>query len=738
MTGTRHIRLRWAGIMASVLAFTFMLAPWGGMCPTVAAPLHGNLLDLLGPADPAIEAAKKPVTWSSNTLTATEVTKQAKEFRQRQWIDGYRLRGDHTQSSDREVARFLDTWLAEQYGGNLGTNPPDLAVWADKLAADPSCTDPLVQTLVGLLTRGQTKQIERLDLAIRSYQHSKHLAYPEFDATVVLAGQLNSTSPRIHELDLKSLALFQKCFADGSFKQQDQPLITEIMWTGWAHAFWGRNRDAITQAAHAAGTNFEWLALVLEGNDHMDAAWKARGGGFANSVTPDGWKVFGNEMDQARRCLTRAWTLHPEYAAPASMMINVANGTSDATEMRRWFDRAVDDQIDFDGAWRSMANGLMQRWHGEADSLLTFGVTAANTKRFDTDVPRKLFDIVEDWRWDQETPFGVYPFGRADVWPAVEMIYTGYIGARTGEARDGWRSAYAVVAYLAGKYDVSRAQLEALNWHPSPNNLTGWDRELSLLPVEVAARTGSSRSQVEEAESARADSDYSRASKIYATILAAVDTDDRTRQYIRCRVASLEVEQKLATGAWVDFLPHSVDDPNWVCSMGTARVTNGFFEVQSSGDGYLFYARPIIGRDFEVKADFEVVDDTGGDFNTGLIFGQPTTSGRADTPHWYAFRIRRSQAGGNFASVSLGWSKAESRWQPSVHRGRNTFDFVLHGDSFSNTVNSIHLGAPAVPTRTNTVPASSFLLGIGAPDPNTNTIVRYRSLQLRRLDKPGK
>ena len=57
------------------------------------------------------------------------------------------------------------------------------------------------------------------------------------------------------------------------------------------------------------------------------------------------------------------------------------------------------------------------------------------------------------------------------------------------------------MAYFAGKYDVARQQLEALDWKPSQRNLAGWGVDLSLMPLKVAALTGGSAPKVARAES---------------------------------------------------------------------------------------------------------------------------------------------------------------------------------------------------------------------------------------------
>ena len=71
--------------------------------------------------------------------------------------------------------------------------------------------------------------------------------------------------------------------------------------------------------------------LLLEGKYHIAAAWKARGGGFANRVSKEGWQWFGKELVEARRCLTKAWELDKTIPEPPTAMIAVEMGAGGKT-----------------------------------------------------------------------------------------------------------------------------------------------------------------------------------------------------------------------------------------------------------------------------------------------------------------------------------------------------------------------------------------------------------------------
>src|SRR5262249_27262518 len=161
------------------------------------------------------------------------------------------------------------------------------------------------------------------------------------------------------------------------------------------NAFFRRKGAAVYQAAQET-KGFLWLALVLEGQYHMNEAWKARGSGWSDSVSEGGWKAFADHLAQGRTGVSGAWGRNPDRRLAAACMIEVAMGESGVEEMRRWFDRAVSAQIDYPRAWSAMRWGLRPRWHGSEDAMLALGAGAVETRRFDTDVPRKYFDVVSD------------------------------------------------------------------------------------------------------------------------------------------------------------------------------------------------------------------------------------------------------------------------------------------------------------------------------------------------------
>ena len=374
----------------------------------------------------------------------------------------------------------------------------------------------------------------------------------------------------------------------------------------------------------------------------------------------------------------------------------VAMGETGATDMRIWFDRAMTAQIDSPQAWSQFRWGLRPRWHGSHEAMLAMGVTAVKTKRFDTDVPRKFFDFISDVESELELPAGEHIYGEEGIWPHLQTMYEGYIAEPSrAKSKNGWRSTYSAVAYLGGRFDVARQQLEALEWKPKVANLTGWGKDLSLMPLEVAALTGKASNQIAQANEAYAVNHLSAAEKIYSEVVSSVDTDERTREFVKCRLAAVKQEKLLAEGEWVELIPASDKDPNWVFWNGKVRKNaDAAVEVESGKDGHSLYPRTRVGPQFEVTGAFKVLRSSSKDFQAGLIMGLP----ESNAP-WYGFRIKRNKFEGQLVSFARGWG-GQQAWKTLVLDDKqNSFQFRIADGKADISINGTKVLSQVAPSK---------------------------------------
>ncbi|HTV42025.1 MAG TPA: hypothetical protein VMF08_15690 [Candidatus Sulfotelmatobacter sp.] len=728
--------LIWIGIGGGILlSFLFVLGVGYFMTKLQRDLLTANRLqsnrgfNMTNPE--AAATAGKPIVWDKTTRTFADEQKREREFRNRLWLEGYEKHGHRNPECDAEAILFIRTYIARNYGGADATNSMSLADESDKLANDPNCADPLVLTIAADESLNLFDSIHRFQRALAAYPASSHQAYPQFYATIRLAGLLADRSDQEGALDTSALQLLKKCFSDGSFTPADQQEIAEILINGWGDKFLGQNGPSICNIVNGAGPDYKWLALTLSGEREINAAWAARGDGYADSVTDEGWQGFRTHLGNARGDLTAAWKMHPDWPIAPDRMMSVSLGDSGLEEMRLWFDRTTQAQIDYPGAWTEMRWGLRPRWYGNENAMLALGVAAINTGRFDTDVPRKYIDCIYDVESEIGEPPGKHIFGRDDVWPNLKRMYDGYVNAPSQkDSLTGWRTSYAIVAYFAGQYDVARAQLEALDWTPRSSNMQDWNVDLSLMPLEVAARTGPLRVKVSAAERARDFGDISGALKDYAAIKDSPEADDRTRQFIERRLSELTAEKQLNNGEWISFLPTRDNDPDWVYSFGHVHVLrDGAVQVESGPKGHMFFSRVRAGMNFEVRGQFELVHSANKNFQGGVVMGVPNFNGYS----WYGFRLKRHGEEGDVACFAQGWTREQIVRHLVLNDVTNSFDVTFQDGKVTASVNGLPVFDHADPPREIGVPDNSCLVGLGAFNDSPDTVIRYRNIQLRKL-----
>jgi len=681
----------------------------------------------------ALSIASAPIVWDKRTVTAAEVQKKREEFRERQFLEAYQKFGRHDSPADADGERLIRSWIIYYYGAPAErTNLPLLPELSDKLASDPACNDPVVLTAAGACSVELHEEARRFERAVAGFQNSKYPGYPKFYATVILSGKLiKNRVDREPELDAAAVQYLKQALDDGSASPEDQDDIADALVFGWGQQFFDRNAPAVCQVVQKEGKPFRWLALVLQGEYEIQKAWRARGNGRANTVSQQGWNGFNDHLATARSYLTEAWRLHPEFPQAADRMIYVSLGDSDLQEMRLWFDRSTEAQIDYAQAWRDLRWGLRPRWYGDTDSMLAFGIAALNTKRFDTDVPRKFFDVVTDMESELRTPQGEHIYGREDIWPHFQEMYEGYISCpRPLGTQNGWRESYSVIAYLAGKYPVASTQLKALNWKLSSWSLSGYHTDLSLMPQEVAARTGSLGAQIARAESARQNGDIVRAVQLYQDLSYEAGVDQRTSAFIKDRVQTLDIEQQLKTGNWVNMLPTDKDFTGWRIERGRFQLLpDGSLEVQSGENGHVIYSRAVVGKSFEVRGEIEKVNSSTADFQGGIVIGLP----QPDTREWDAFRLERNGDEGNLVAFSEAWSRTQAYFPVKLNDVTNSFDLRFELNKITALVNGQQVFKNIRPPENWYLSTNEMHFGLGAFNDSNKTTMRYRNVQIRQL-----
>jgi hypothetical protein len=120
-------------------------------------------------------------------------------------------------------------------------------------------------------------------------------------------------------------------------------------------------------------------ARVAMADSLVSYAWKARGSGYAKTVTKDGRKQFGERLKHATGVLAEARTLKEQCPRWWSVMLQAALGLG---VDRAYYDRIFNEAILFDPAYMvyyaRKANYLLPRWHGRPGEWEAFVARAAD------------------------------------------------------------------------------------------------------------------------------------------------------------------------------------------------------------------------------------------------------------------------------------------------------------------------------------------------------------------------
>jgi hypothetical protein len=145
----------------------------------------------------------------------------------------------------------------------------------------------------------------------------------------------------------------------------------------------------------------------------LSRAARARGGGWADTVTPSQWKEYGERLKEARWWATSALADDPRDPEFFCRLITLCRNESCPREAAEgWLARAVGLKPEYDSAYVEMANYLLPKWQGDPDAFTAFATAAADGNRALGDVVYTrvaTVALVSDGRKDGSAVRRTYP-----------------------------------------------------------------------------------------------------------------------------------------------------------------------------------------------------------------------------------------------------------------------------------------------------------------------------------------
>jgi hypothetical protein len=698
--------------------------------------------------------AGKPLPADQSTAPAEQDAALQNAWFERNVIQAYRKVGHRNPKWDGPAEAFLRE-SAPSFLGLAPESTQDLRARA-RVVLDAGCDDPAVLFFAARSAAANDKQSrEASELFERALTGMHDTAYPRGLARFVASGLRDDYERRDEgtgkraALDPVELRWFKESLTDGSYGPDEDVVFARHFVSGGGNWLMRRNLAAVTSAVEATPWIDPWVRLLLKGKRQIDEAWNARGWKYASKVKDEEWKGMRESLTLAREALTASWKLRPDRPEAAAAMIGVAMADAEPGESPRlWFDRAVAARFDYLPAYDTLRNALRWRWSGDPEALLAFARECSATRRFDTEVPLEAFRYVEQIEWDRfgearypgdiDDPEAEAAVAAAAVLPpspyksedVYEMVSTVLMRYRRTPGKARWQryaSFQAEVDYKAERYEASRKVLDELSGvlEPEAREEVGG----TLPEARIYALASPQGTDVKQAEDLYKTGKVAEALALLGTARASASA--QALPYFDQRLAAGRIEADLAMGAPATLFPTRTL-AGWTPVNGTWKVeSDGGLVATSDARGHLISGDARVGWNVEIAADIEIASTSNGQFQAGIALGRKISIDERD---WLSFRVKNTAHEGKVVYFS------QNLYVPphiipypvglKSHVVVQSFDGHLWAYVDGKAVVTDYIPEWKM-TRTGDVH-----VGFGAYVNDNTSVVRYRSIRVRRLTKP--
>ena len=356
----------------------------------------------------------------------------------------------------------------------------------------------------------------------------------------------------------------------------------------------------------------DWAKLTVAGVWRIDAAWAARGTGFANTVKPEGWEGFNNNLKAAAVALVKAWDTDPRHPEGAANMMKIMLANTDFAGAMNWFQKGIHAEFDYEKLYDNWFIFRLPRWGGRYAEILAIGRACAATHRYDTNVPEQFVHAMFTVMIDKK-------LNGAVIVPQTPWIADTLMEVTLGQLRDPtrknealkWRSLVVTRGWMAGKYDLAKKALAELpEGKLDPAAIQEIERNLfdpKLVLGELALTGTPAWKEFQAGETARIKGNFIEAMQHFNTALAGAPPDQNGRNLIKYLLGSTKFDQELPRGDWTAV---PLDVANWAVRSG---------DFKNDKDGALLVAcrpeRPSylhfpgrVGLAYEIRGKFAGTD----------------------------------------------------------------------------------------------------------------------------------
>lgn len=334
------------------------------------------------------------------------------------------------------------------------------------------CNDPLIRYLQLRFVFSETHSAAETDAAFSDVAAALQQSdYPEIIKCFAIIRwrdalkNSNHQEPAGRTLSERAAAYLAKAIDDKTMplKDADDALDQLMSAAWWTDALcWNCYRilePSLTN--HWDGTS---VALRTKGRAYLSYAWLARGTGYANAVSAEGWKLMEQRLEVATEALETAWKLNPTDARICLEMLRagLAQGPGSG-RMETWFQRGMKLNPGYWDLCYAKLEYLRPRWYGSIGEMIDFGRECSANTNWTGRVRLLLVDAhLEASREIQDDSERKAYWKKPNVWPDIESTYEQFFKLYPNES--GYRQNYALFAARCGKIREFATQIKMAPW----------------------------------------------------------------------------------------------------------------------------------------------------------------------------------------------------------------------------------------------------------------------------------
>ena len=384
----------------------------------------------------------------------------------------------------------------------------------------------------------------------------------------------------------------------------------------------------------------EWLKVLIRIDVERDAAWKARGGGYANTVTEEGWNGYSNHGDACKAAFKRAMELH-DYPEPAYLFSSL--GPFDD----KIFVAATSKQLDFDGFFGNFLwYNCYPRWCGSLAKMKAFAERCYETKRHDTMIPymyaESMLRMAKDAGEKQEVYFRAHP---EELDKIIEVCLPQISNTNAFEKVRQEAGVFATLAYsIKGDWENTGKTWNSF-WHGTlPSETWSVVQELSHWWMIWDGISGRNRKELQRMHAMFAAGDFEGFSKAAAELRASgVKLDKAESTYLHETELAAWMKTGFLSGKTLD-VPFPKDKVSWLTYGGYWRMDGKCaYQRGAYKAGCQFEWDVVVPGEFRIE--FEIAHDGNGDDWRFDFCQKPADPSLADCGDYPYLMLRFSKSG---------------------------------------------------------------------------------------------